>query len=300
MSIDGKTFRRAIREGRFGDDDSERVYKGSTAPINEASLSTFTQYIQERLEAPITDTKISDSKEYFAIHLVSIRELEQEDFSEEAPEVEETLTIHSFVEKSTGNVFLPDLKDESKPNIAYGARCNVSDPSSFVHAISSRGTMLPFQGGARILLELGVNVDSPNSWGETPLMYACSQVQTSTIEWLLSRKADPNKTTVGSKARALHKLVEGSGADDVKSKLIQVLANHGADVNAPNAWGITALHLASLLGLPECCKALLGLGASKIVKDDSNQTPKDLVKITELDSSSKRAEKEQVKVLLVA
>jgi len=266
MSVDGKAFRKAIRQERFGDDDAEKVYKKACDNSKfDACLQTFLQHVNGLLAANVKMEIDSEQNGFILLNVVSSYDEGAEDFGEQ-PETLQKKESHSFVDRTTGNVYLPSL-DGTVPNLLYGARCNVNDQESYSHALQSKGFMAPFKGGARILLELGVDIDSSDTWGETALMYACACLNEKTINWLLTHGASPNCVTKGSKSSSIHRVVEAEGPDEVKQRLVSLLLKHKGEVNLQNAWGVTPLQIASLLGLPETCKLLTNGRASKDLKD---------------------------------
>ena len=291
-AVTGKAFRKAIRDDRFGDDDPERVFTLTVVP-NPAAIDQFCKEIETRLEPPNTAVirkDVKDQPDFVAIYILSEFEKAGEDFGEES-EVVMNETLHSFVNKKTGNVYLP--APTGGVCLEYGARCNVNVEASYGHALQSKGMMLPFKGGARVLLELGVGVDSCDAWGETALMHACFLLNQRAIKWLLQKGADPSLTTKGSLTTALHRTVEAQGSDETKCGIIKLLNHHKVNVNAQNAWGATALHIAALLRLPETSQLLLSMGASRNLTDSNGRSPAVFAvpKSTESESSKVSAAK---------
>lgn len=88
-----------------------------------------------------------------------------------------------------------------------------------------------------LLLALGGNVDSRDSYGRTPLMWACY------------------------------------GGED--EDLITVLLEWGADLNIRDVTGYTALHWAVVSSNFHCGKRLIEAGAQQDIVDDKNKTAKD-------------------------
>jgi len=299
--MDGKAFRQAVRRDHLGEDHAERVYRGPQPSPSEvpSGIANFCKEITARLgeASKEASAKGSTVKGFTLISIVSEHEKEAEDFGEEEAEVVVRETTHSFVDESNGNVYLPAV-DGSGPAKQHGARCNVCNPSSYSYALGPAGLMLPFQGHARILLELGVNVDSADAWGETSLMYACSMLKESTVDWLLSKGADPTRKTIGSKATALHRAVEAQGSDSVKAAIIRKLVKHKGDPNAQNSWGVTPLHIAALLRLPDTIKALIESGASSKVQDWRGRLPAEFCLTKQTDSDAKKKEVERLVSML--
>jgi len=72
--------------------------------------------------------------------------------------------------------------------------------------------------------------------------------------------------------RQLREAVRAHDAGKVKELLIMP----GADVNAKNQYGQTALHIAASRGYMEMAKILIANGANLDIRDEDNQTPADL------------------------
>lgn len=89
---------------------------------------------------------------------------------------------------------------------------------------------------------------------------------------LVKKGAWPNHQRVGSslQTNALQ-LAAIHGHDE----LIELLVHLGADVNLPNNQGMTALHMASQLGLIKVVKTLLALGADPHIMDWMQETPEE-------------------------
>ena len=99
-----------------------------------------------------------------------------------------------------------------------------------------------------------------------PLHIAAARGDTAEIETLLAAGADPNAITLG-----MSPVICASITDRVAA--IRLLAGRGADVNAANAAGHTALILASARGNVLAVKALLSCGADPNQADSVGWSP---------------------------
>lgn len=88
-----------------------------------------------------------------------------------------------------------------------------------------------------------------------------------TAEFVLQNGADPDNLNKNGQSAVF--TAAGEGAD----WLIELLADHGADLNVRDAWGLTPLHFACRLGYPEAACALLKAGANPNPQDDFGFTP---------------------------
>lgn len=100
-------------------------------------------------------------------------------------------------------------------------------------------------------LEKGLNIDSSNTYGETPLHWACKEGTPQIVELLLKYGADPSVVD-GEGSTPLHWAV-----DYDLIEIAQVLINHGANTNARNHDNLTPL-LVSIQNESINCIELLG------------------------------------------
>lgn len=117
-------------------------------------------------------------------------------------------------------------------------------------------------------------LEVPNSMA--PLHTAAQFNRLQVMEWLLAAGADPNVRTpensygqseTESRCTPLYfaALSPGSGA-------MKLLLQFGADVNAQNCQGDTALHIAAVQGMINKVEMLLEFGADASIKNDRGQT----------------------------
>ena len=107
----------------------------------------------------------------------------------------------------------------------------------------------------------------------TPLMAACYDQDREAVQRLLQGGADPNHgidgelplTTSGPE-------MNGMGYD---VGIVRMLVEAGADVNATNARGISALSVACICGEVDSARYLLECGADPYAEDINGFTPED-------------------------
>ena len=92
----------------------------------------------------------------------------------------------------------------------------------------------------QIIIEHGADVNATNKQNITPLMVASSKGNVDAMNVLLNARADPNVTSVDG-GTWLHAALEG----DCSKEALQVIIEHGTDMNATNKLNITPLELAS-------------------------------------------------------
>jgi ankyrin repeat protein len=96
------------------------------------------------------------------------------------------------------------------------------------------------------------------------LVGACERGSLEKVKSLLLKGANPS--TVG----AIHKASANGNMD-----IIQVLLEHGADVDVQDLGGQTALHYAAGYGYQDVVRTLLGSGADVMVEEDNGRTALD-------------------------
>jgi len=146
----------------------------------------------------------------------------------------------------------------------------------------------------------GGRFSDPNlSTGTTPLFRAVMNSDMDVIRALLAKGANPNIYGMGATPFLMAAGANpyggrgGGGGATVNTALLDLMLQHGADVNAQvngvttysmriarnpsDAEGITALHAAVQSGRPEIVKFLLEKGARADLVDASGRTPLDVL-----------------------
>ena len=160
------------------------------------------------------------------------------------------------------------------------------------------------------LLAKGANIDAVDAQGETPLSHAVIDGQIEIIKLLLSKGANVNIKNhefgmtplhlaviipFDCKTEIINLLLEhGADIDAVTNKgdtaiqyaanyfaanhseIVKLLISKGANVNIQNAYGATLLHSASRKGDSSLVKILLSNGAKPNIKDNDGKTPLDI------------------------
>jgi ankyrin repeat protein len=106
----------------------------------------------------------------------------------------------------------------------------------------------------------------------TPLQAAAWGGRRAVVEWLLDHGADANATNEDGWT-ALHVAVSHTWSDEEAAVLVKVLLSHGADAGVKDASGRTALHDAAGRGLTKVVRQLLAHGAGADARDRSGLTP---------------------------
>ncbi|GFO31055.1 ankyrin repeat domain-containing protein [Plakobranchus ocellatus] len=181
------------------------------------------------------------------------------------------------------------------PKMSYGD----GEGRRAIHHAASNGNV----ECARLLLKAGAISNCADLQGKTPLHLACLMGHTDIVHLLVRQCAHINscRTQTGENAvhvtaaaghlsvmevlmdnggdaglvthqskggeTPLHKAV---GAD--KPQMVELLCNHGANPDHPDAWGKFPIHLASERGLLRCLSVLIRHGASLETRDGQGQT----------------------------
>ena len=112
------------------------------------------------------------------------------------------------------------------------------------------------------MIDRGADVNVRSKDCAIPLLLACSTAQAEAVGILLKSNANPNVTDIDG--TSLHAAVNG----DCRKETLQEIINYGADVNAVNNRGRTALLLSCSYRQMDSVKVLLGAGADPTIADD--------------------------------
>lgn len=159
----------------------------------------------------------------------------------------------------------------------------------------------------RQLVEAGAHVNDPNSFGETPLMYAAAFADEALVEYLLRHGADPRlvnndgesalhfaaKSTAEQYMSAMESSIQqsmhmiGAGAtfhdegrnalakdyadrnNSIRPKVIGLLLEYAANIDAPTALGLTPLQYAIFAQGFEIANSIIRHGAQLDVGDET-------------------------------
>ncbi|XP_064923495.1 ankyrin repeat domain-containing protein 22 isoform X3 [Columba livia] len=119
----------------------------------------------------------------------------------------------------------------------------------------------------RLLLERNskyLNIQDSRG-GDTPLICACKKGNNQIVSYLLKRNANVNLRNKVSKTKQ-------------NENLIKMLLRAGADVNATDSSGCTALHYACEMRNQEVIPLLLEAHADTSVKNQDGETPLDIAR----------------------
>lgn len=121
-------------------------------------------------------------------------------------------------------------------------------------------------GVVRLLLDRGASVNEKAQGGSTALMAACQEGHDEIVDMLLDNGAEVNAKTSDGET-ALHYACHGGNTNTVNS-----LLDKGADVNVSRDDGVTPLYMASHLGNIDIVKALLDKGADVNAETEDGTT----------------------------
>ncbi|CAN5149750.1 hypothetical protein BH09DEP1_BH09DEP1_4310 [soil metagenome] len=122
------------------------------------------------------------------------------------------------------------------------------------------------------LLEQGADPDTPSLAGDSPL-HDIAWDEDAASELLCDHGADPNARDSKGNTALMSYITSGSTWDHKESKCLVQIIEAGANINARNNYGETALHLAAWEGNSCTASILLHYGADKEICDNDNHTP---------------------------
>jgi ankyrin repeat protein len=131
-----------------------------------------------------------------------------------------------------------------------------------------------------LFLTKGAQIDGRDIAGATALYLAAESQRQATVALLLAKGADPNLptregTTPLMAAAGVGWVLTQTYVESKQASLeaVKLCVEKGADVNAVNSAGITALHGAALRGSDDIIEFLAKNGARLDVKDKQGRTP---------------------------
>ncbi|KDQ17156.1 hypothetical protein BOTBODRAFT_84523, partial [Botryobasidium botryosum FD-172 SS1] len=113
----------------------------------------------------------------------------------------------------------------------------------------------------RVLLDAGADLEAKDDHGDTPLSLASKNGRASSVRFLLDRGA--NQTTCGKNGCITPQLIDKPGGIDAVATLIR----KGAELNAQNDFGQTALAAAAANGSAPAIQLLLDHRADPRIYD---------------------------------
>ena len=123
---------------------------------------------------------------------------------------------------------------------------------------------------AKLLIERGANLEEKGHWQHTPLMTACLNSNMDVARLLLEAKADVNALGGWNDGNALWQAVSSSSPSS--GALVQLLLQHGVNVNQQDCDGNTCLHFVCTEGNIELVLLLAAAGADLTIKNKLGET----------------------------
>lgn len=118
------------------------------------------------------------------------------------------------------------------------------------------------------LIKLGADINLPNKYGNTPLLFACIKKNLKLVKYLIKLGVDINYKNPDNRSTALHISCNKKDIDTMK-----VLIENGIDINGQNNKGLSALHMACIEeGNYDIVKLLIDSGCNINIQDDKGNT----------------------------
>ena len=89
----------------------------------------------------------------------------------------------------------------------------------------------------KLLIDLGADINAVSNIGHTPVLYACTLMNAEIVKFLVMHGADFRKPTTDGRTCLMIAAQESK-------EICQILIDNGAEVNAQDSSGYTALHWA--------------------------------------------------------
>ncbi|OXU31849.1 hypothetical protein TSAR_016758 [Trichomalopsis sarcophagae] len=246
--------------------------------------------------------------------------------------------VVSFLLQSGANANARD-KDERSPLHLVVFSTTVSNSEALVQLLVQRGANLHAQDSrwrtplieaacsgnvdvAKLLLKAGIakllhsifvncltssaQIDYRNRLGLTALFYACETQNPIMTRLLLDHKANPQIQDQRKRSTPLH-FVAGSGryytfVDDSANRshvIAQILLENGANVDAVDIGGSTALHIAVDTKDEKLAKVLIEAGAQVNARDEYGNTPLHVLLLTAQEDCCNEDRLERMAALLI-
>ncbi|XP_031785037.1 ankyrin-1 isoform X2 [Nasonia vitripennis] len=230
--------------------------------------------------------------------------------------------VVSFLLQSGANANARD-KDERSPLHLVVFSTTVSSSEALVQLLVQRGANLHAQDlrwrtplieavcsgnvdVAKLLLKAGAQIDYRNRLGLTALFYACETQIPSMTRLLLDHTANPQIQDQRKRSTPLH-FVAGSGryytfVDDSANRshiIAQILLENGANVDAVDIGGSTALHIAVDTKDEKLVKVLIEAGAQVNARDEYGNTPLHVLLLTAQEDCCNEDRLERMAALLI-
>jgi ankyrin repeat protein len=121
------------------------------------------------------------------------------------------------------------------------------------------------------VLTSGGDVDATDASGWTALMYAAASGHSEPVELLLAAKANPNHRSLNGDTPLMASAISRLFDED--------LVHAGADLNAKNSDGTTALMILAAAGEADEVRDALKAGADATLKDTTGRTAQDYLRL---------------------
>jgi len=132
---------------------------------------------------------------------------------------------------------------------------------------------------AKLLMEKGADINASSgeegSWN--PVLSAAYKGDVQSLKFLIANsKGDLDVEMVQKEAKGYHAIHFAAASKDNAVELLTTLLDAGADINALNENGQTALHLAVFWNNADAVKLLIDRGADRTIKNKSGRTAEQL------------------------